>query len=475
MNKRHGARLSQQLVVLDLMLTALSFYLGMLARRSLTLPIGETPLSEASANPTVLIYLMVLAGFALALQVQGVYEPERALRWYRETVRIIAACVMATVLIAGALYLTSTQLSRLQFGYTVIINVTLLLGVRYTLRGWHRQFGFSSRLGSVRILLVGAGDLGRKIATTLEDYGRWGYELVGLLDDDPNKADMSFGNATVLGRIDDLETFVDQHRIDDVWIALPRTSHARVGDVVARLSVLPVRVHIVPDYFPLALVHARPRDFGGLPLIALRDSVIHGVPRAVKRAFDIAVSSAVLLLAAPVIVVLAVLIRLDSRGAALFRQARVGENGHVFQMLKLRTMVLDAEQQERQLRSKTDLRAIQHKVKHDPRVTRLGAFIRRHSLDELPQLINVLMGDMSLVGPRPEMPWLVAKYEPWQRRRLAVPQGMTGWWQVTGRSDKPMHLNTDKDLYYVYHYSLWLDLEILARTVRVLFRQKGAF
>lgn len=105
----------------------------------------------------------------------------------------------------------------------------------------------------------------------------------------------------------------------------------------------------------------------------------------------------------------------------------------------------------------------------------MGAFIRRHSLDELPQLINVLMGDMSLVGPRPEMPWLVAKYEPWQRRRLAVPQGMTGWWQVTGRSDKPMHLNTDKDLYYVYHYSLWLDLEILARTVRVLFRQKGAF
>jgi lipopolysaccharide/colanic/teichoic acid biosynthesis glycosyltransferase len=172
---------------------------------------------------------------------------------------------------------------------------------------------------------------------------------------------------------------------------------------------------------------------------------------------------------------IALLIRLDSPGPVLFRQQRVGENGRLFGMFKFRTMVAEAESLQDQVLVTTQDGQVIHKHKHDPRVTRIGLFLRRYSLDELPQLFNVLRGEMSLVGPRPEMPWLVDRYAPWQRKRFAVPQGITGWWQINGRSDKPMHLNTEDDLYYVYNYSLWLDLRILMMTPLAALRGRGAF
>ena len=469
---RFNNRLSRKLFLVDLALPALGFYLGTLLRRAL--PYGEV-INPVSAHPTFPVYLIVVASWTLALLVCGVYEPERVLRWYHETTRVIAASLMATILLAGAFYLTRTELSRLQFGYALIINLALLLGVRYVMRTWHRLAGLRTPNASVRILVVGTGTLGKQTATVLEDYGRWGYELVGFLADSPDEADSAIAPALSLGPISELERVVMQRRIDDVWIALPAGSRERVGAVVERLATLPVRVHLVPDYRPLALVGVRPTNFGGLPVIALRDPVIIGTPRILKRAFDIVISFGALAVTAPAMAVLAALIRLDSPGPGVFRQERVGENGRIFQMFKFRTMTAGAEVLDQRFMNETDLAAINHKQRDDPRVTRIGRFLRRYSLDELPQLYNVLRGDMSLVGPRPELPWLVAKYEPSQRRRLAVPQGMTGWWQVTGRSNEPMHLHTDQDLHYVYHYSLWLDLQILAKTLKVVLRGEGAF
>jgi lipopolysaccharide/colanic/teichoic acid biosynthesis glycosyltransferase len=162
--------------------------------------------------------------------------------------------------------------------------------------------------------------------------------------------------------------------------------------------------------------------------------------------------------------------KLDSKGPAIIRQERVGENGRLFSMYKFRTMFLGVEAV-----SDSDDGHVLHKRRDDPRVTRFGKFLRRWSLDEHPQLWNVIKGDMSLVGPRPELPLLVDRYEPWQRKRFAVPQGLTGRWQINGRSDKPMHLNTDDDLCYVYNYSLWLDIQILLRTPHAVLQGKGAF
>lgn len=201
---------------------------------------------------------------------------------------------------------------------------------------------------------------------------------------------------------------------------------------------------------------------------------IRGAAALIKRALDIAFTLASAPVAVPAVLILALLVRLDSPGPIIFTQRRVGQSGRIFRIYKFRTMVADADQYEADLQNQHG-EPLLHKRKDDPRVTRLGRFLRSTSLDELPQLLNVLKGEMSLVGPRPELPWIVEKYEPWQYARLAVPQGLTGWWQVNGRSDRPMQLHTRDDLYYIDHFSVWLDLKILWKTIWVVVRRAGAF
>jgi lipopolysaccharide/colanic/teichoic acid biosynthesis glycosyltransferase len=217
------------------------------------------------------------------------------------------------------------------------------------------------------------------------------------------------------------------------------------------------------------------RKTGGDDVDLSGPSPMNGYQRAIKRSVDVILSLAILTVTLPVMAMIAVLIKLDSSGPVLFRQVRVGEGGRRFGILKFRSMTTDAEDRFGEILKSAENGGIVHKHRDDPRVTRIGSLLRRTSLDELPQLINVLNGDMSLVGPRPELPVFVERYEPWQRERLLVPQGMTGWWQVNGRSDKPLHLNTDHDIYYVRNYSLLLDLQILLKTVWVVMRAKGAF
>jgi len=195
----------------------------------------------------------------------------------------------------------------------------------------------------------------------------------------------------------------------------------------------------------------------------------------VKRIFDIILSLIGLVFALPIMVITACLILIEDGRPIFFSQQRAGENGRVFNMLKFRTMVFGAEKLQTEVEKLDASGNIIHKRKDDPRITSVGAFLRRFSLDELPQLFNILQGSMSVVGPRPEMPYLVEKYQPWQRKRFAVPPGLTGWWQVNGRSDRPMHLHTEDDLYYIQNYSIWLDIQILVRTVWVVLIGKGSY
>jgi exopolysaccharide biosynthesis polyprenyl glycosylphosphotransferase len=197
--------------------------------------------------------------------------------------------------------------------------------------------------------------------------------------------------------------------------------------------------------------------------------------RIAKRALDILLASIALFLALPVMLTVALAIKIESPGPVLFKQRRIGEGGRFFHIYKFRSMVANAEALQSTVNKTSADGKTLHKHKDDPRVTRIGKFIRKTSLDELPQLLNVLLGHMSMVGPRPELPWLVEQYEAWQRERFLVPQGITGWWQVTGRSDKPCHLSTEDDLHYIRNYSLWMDIKIMAMTIPALLKGKGAF
>jgi exopolysaccharide biosynthesis polyprenyl glycosylphosphotransferase len=194
-----------------------------------------------------------------------------------------------------------------------------------------------------------------------------------------------------------------------------------------------------------------------------------------KRVFDLLLGSFALLLALPLMMLAALMIYLEDGSPVIFRQKRVGMDGRLFEIYKFRTMVKNAERLQLQVEQRDRDGNVIYKIRNDPRVTRVGRVLRRFSLDELPQLFNVLAGTMSLVGPRPELPALVANYESWQHKRFTVPPGMTGWWQIHGRSDRPMHLHTEDDLYYIQNYSIWLDLQIILRTLWIVIIGKGAY
>jgi exopolysaccharide biosynthesis polyprenyl glycosylphosphotransferase len=465
-------RLSLQLFTLDILLTPAALLLGTWLRR--TLPLGKAIPEEAVALPWF-VYAVAIVCWSAALVRNGAYDPQRVLRWYNEAIAVLYGGTVGTVLMAGALYIGYREMSRLQFVYFFVLNLGLLLGYRAFLRIAYRLRGRARPGWRSRILIVGAGDLGRRLARVLLDHSRWGFHLVGFVDDDPVKQGQRLEGALVFAGLDDLQAVVRAQQVEELWVALPARANERINQVVAAAGQLPVRIKIAPDYFSMALVRAKAEILGGISLVGLREPVIEGADRLVKRAFDIVVGVPSLLVATLPMAVIALLIRLDSPGPAIFRQERVGEGGHLFGMLKFRTMVAGAEEFQAPVLVATDEGNMIHKRKGDPRVTRVGRFLRRFSLDELPQLLNVLRGEMSLVGPRPEMPWLVDRYEAWQRKRFAVPQGITGWWQVHERSDKPMHLNTGDDLYYVYNYSLWLDVRILLMTPLAALRGRGAF
>ncbi len=474
MGRKRISPLSIQLLLADLVLVPVALLLSTLLRASLPYGVSGALPFDAVLLPWF-VYAIALLAWGSGLVLAGAYDPERVLRWYNEAWQVSLASGLALFLMAGGLYFAFRDMSRLQFGYSWALALALLLGYRGLLRVYYRLAQRARPGWRSRILIAGAGVLGQKLGDLIHDQRRWGLDLIGYLDDDPDKQGERLGEASVLGTLDDLPRVIESLRVEELWIALPARAHARLDHVVTTAEKLPVRVKIAPDYFSMALVRAKAELLGGIPLIGLREPVIEGPARWIKREFDLLVGGLLLIVVALPLGLIAILIRIDSPGPALFRQKRVGENGRLFDMLKFRTMVHNAEALRDQVIATSEDGKLLHKRPDDPRITRVGRFLRRFSLDEFPQLLNVLRGDMSLVGPRPEMPWLVDRYEAWQRKRFAVPQGLTGWWQVNGRSDKPMHLNTEDDLYYVYNYSLWLDLRILLMTPVAALRGRGAF
>jgi exopolysaccharide biosynthesis polyprenyl glycosylphosphotransferase len=466
------APLSLLLLALDVVFVALGLRLSEVMR--LQLPYGQAITPSGIVLPWQVFVLAEVCWIA-ALSGWGAYHPRAVLRWYQEAGRVSLGAGTGTMLMAGGLYLSFRDISRLQFGYFFLIALGLILTGRALLRVYFRLVGRSRPGWRNRILIVGAGDLGQRAAQVLLDHSRWGYSLAGFLDDDPAKQDRESLGHRVLAPVDQVSEIAAGGNVDEVWICLPGRSYERIQWVVNQLERLPVRIKIAPDFFSLALVRARAEIVAGIPFIGLREPLIEGPARVWKRTFDVIVSALFLFVLAIPMGLMALAIRLTSPGRALFRQTRVGENGALFQMLKFRTMQADAETAQDQVNVQTPDGQVIHKRPDDPRVTRIGRFLRRYSLDELPQLWNVFLGDMSLVGPRPELPWLVDRYDSWQRRRFAVPQGLTGWWQINGRSDRPMHLSTEDDLYYVYNYSPWLDILILLRTPLAVLSGKGAF
>ena len=460
-------RLIVYLAVLDLLGTQLALWAADLARRFL--PFGQEVGSAASfLNPS--LHLIVALVYPITFLALGVYDLRRDTRPVGDPFSLTRALVVGIFIFAGVLYFSYRDVPRLLVLYFAVAQLAILSAVRLA-AGMALRFRRSRGRPLSRVLLVGTGEVAGRVAAEINVRLGESVQVLGCVDD---QAEAAPPGLKLLGRLSDVPALVRQQQIDEIIIALPASQYLAVEKLVYALLTLPVRIRLVPDYLRLVVVQSSLESLGGIPLIGLREPRISGMAWAIKRTFDVAMTLLLMALTWPLMAVIALAIRRDSPGPAIFRQQRVGENGRLFWMLKFRTMCVDAEARGPQLGFDEQGNAV-YKWPADQRVTRVGRWLRRTSLDEMPQFINVLRGEMSLVGPRPEMLFLVERYDTWQRQRLAVPPGLTGWWQVSGRSNLPMHLNTQFDLYYIRNYSLWLDLKILWKTVWVVVTGQGAY
>jgi len=323
---------------------------------------------------------------------------------------------------------------------------------------WRRGYGM------LNTLVVGAGESGIRTVQKLQDSRDAGYRVVGFIDNDTSKIGTRVGDIPVLGSDRDIHDVIDEHHIDDVFFALPNLDHNTILNIVSESGRRGVSFHIVTDVFDVISDATRIDMVGNFPVVNLKGEGPGLGYDFMKRAMDLAIASVGSIITAPLWLCVMALIKIDSKGPIFFTQERVGRDGRRFSMIKFRTMRVDTPAYSRSPRKEGD-----------DRVTRLGRILRRLSLDELPQLINVLAGDMSIVGPRPEMPFIVEKYQDWEKKRLSVKPGITGLWQVIGRQELPLEENVQYDFYYIKNRSLIMDISIVLRTVPALLSRKGAY
>lgn len=466
-------RFSVNFALFSMLLDALSVTIGLWLSAAIRPGLNALSFIK-SVNPNTLVpfqlYVLFSLIWVIIFSALAIYDGRKFLRAADELAALFLGTFIAAISSAGLLYFSFRDVSRALFIVFVTITFLLCLFWRTLARMYYRT-RIQSSTRSRRLLVVGQGPLGQSVGTQIQNSPSENLRLVGFVDDGYANHD----KASSLGNLEELRTLIGQHQVTDVVIALPYSVYYKMAEIVACLDNLPVGVWIALGFFDLALYRTDIEDFAGIPMLDLRASAIDDYQRLVKRAFDLFFVLFALIPALPLMALSALMVFLEDGTPVLFRQKRVGENGRLFEIIKFRTMVKNAEQLQSQVEKKDEHGNLIHKTKDDPRVTRAGRLLRRLSLDELPQLFNILEGTMSFVGPRPEMPYLVEKYQPWQRKRFAVPPGLTGWWQVNGRSDKPMHLHTEDDLYYIQNYSIWLDLQIIVRTIWVILVGKGSY
>ena len=454
------------LYLLDLGSSLLALFIAQHLR---LLPIS-TPIPPVGVEAPLVVPILVAGTFATILPAIGLYDARRITRGFAEAQLVLVGVMACGVILAGTLYLTYRELPRLIFIYLLAVAPLLLLSYRSVLRLLYRAVRWGTQAPVA--LIVGGGPLGSQAAKILASAG---VKIAGFVGDGSQAQLAGYPVLAGLDSLDGLQAVVEQKAITDIVLALPRQAEEHAADLLVSLWKLSLRVYMVPDFFSLGFSRIRVEHLGGLTMLGLREPVIDGFQRVAKRLLDLVLGSMILLCALPIMGVIAIAIRLDSPGPVMFRQRRVGENGQLFMMFKFRTMVADAERAQEAVNMLTASGQVVHKRRDDPRVTRIGRLLRRLSLDEFPQLLNVLRGEMSLVGPRPELPWIVDRYDPWQYQRLAVPQGMTSWYVVNGRSETPMHMNTEEDLRYVRNCSFFEDLKILWKSMGAVLRGRGAF
>ncbi len=483
MLKERARILAASIFLVDLALVAAAFLLAF-SLRSWILPRLVPQAFPARLYPlTAYLPLLPLALviWGTLLLLSGRYRSQRTVPLLDESWAILRVCASGTIVFTLALYvlridvrlLGNDQISRawvLLFG---VFASLLLLGEKLCLRissRYVRSHGFNYRT----VLIVGTNAAALKIADSIHGHRFWGYRILGFIVNGHEPPQPWPGRYTILGELKHLPHIIEHNVIDDVIFAVSRRDLDRLEDLFLSLQEQGIRTRFAVNLFPHTQARVELEELDGIPLLSFATGPTSQLPLMAKRVMDVALSSLLLLLGLPVVAGIATLIKFTSQGNVLFRQSRCGLNGRVFTLYKFRTMVEDAEDRRQALEHLNEMNGPVFKLRSDPRVTWLGRFLRRFSLDELPQFWNVLRGDMSLVGPRPPIPEEVARYQRWQRRRLSMKPGLTCLWQVSGRNQLDFDRWMQLDLEYIDSWSPMLDFKILLKTIPAVLSGRGA-
>jgi exopolysaccharide biosynthesis polyprenyl glycosylphosphotransferase len=465
--QRRSAKRRLMRLAADGMAVSAGFFLASIIRFEI---IQGSPAKDIDYTVVTLVATPV---FLILFWMYGLYEPRQVLSPVNEFKQVLHGAIAGTALLFVADSIFNLRLARIWVFLAALLTLVLVgverLAVRKILHYLRRRGG-----DATRTIVMGTNPEARAVARTLEREGWLGYSILGFVDDKtPVGQEISDGH-TVIGHTSELHDVVQSKDATLVLVAASAFDTARLNRLFWELQDVDVDLQITSGTIDLLASRMVVQSVAGVPLLYVRRPGMDRVQRAMKRTTDILGSLLGGLLFSPFLVAIAIWIKIDSRGPVFFKQKRIGRDGKPFTVWKFRTMVKDAEQKRAELEELNEGPGLLFKLKEDPRITRAGKRLRRLSLDELPQLWNVIKGDMSLVGPRPALPSEVEQYDDWVKNRLRVKPGMTGLWQVSGRTETSFEDYIRHDLFYIQNWSLSLDFWILWRTLRAVFQAEGA-
>ena len=477
---KQQARLIARIVYLvDLALTSAGFFAAFFIRDVILprvapdqFPTGLFPLRDY-----LKIYPFVVVIWSVLLVTYHSYHSHRTISLRKETLTILRVVVIGNLLLATLAYLLPLrQLSRVWFILFGILSAVLLIGEKVLVRGLARYVR-SKGLNYRTVLIVGTGRRALDVARMIVDHKYWGFKILGFVSDG-HRLPNGWARYRVFGTVPDLKKILEQapreQPLDEIVFAVTRKKLDEMKQIFLMCEELGIRTRVAMNFFNNRVARIEVEELEGVPFLTFTTTPSNETQLAAKRLLDIAVSMLLLVITMPVLVIAALAIKLTSPGSIVFKQERIGLNGRIFTLYKLRTMIADAHERRGEVMQLNEMTGPVFKANGDPRITTVGRWLRKFSLDEIPQLWNVLKGDMSLVGPRPPIPEEVASYHRWHRRRLSMKPGLTCLWQVSGRNKIDFDRWMQLDLQYIDNWSPSLDLKILLRTIPAVLSGKGA-